>query len=123
MRTVELAVEHSVEVSVNPVNVQSGTLVEDLWRRGLYRPPWLWSVVEVLLRTHGKGRVVSYPTGGGRRRGAHNCGKCDGDVLRAIREYSLYGTADALTSPACACRDRWRCVMEYGRVTLNSDDV
>jgi len=123
VRTVEFAVEHSAEVSINPVNVQSGTLVEHLWRRGLYRPPWLWSVVEVLLRTHGKGRVVSYPTGGGKRRGAHNCGRCDGEVLRAIREYSLKGEADVFASLNCGCRERWRAIMEYGRVTLNSDDV
>src|SRR5437016_2582581 len=38
-------------VSFNPVNVQSRTIVDRLFRRGEYRPPWLWSVVEVLERT------------------------------------------------------------------------
>src|SRR6266568_2128328 len=38
-------------ISFNPVNVQSRTIVDRLFRRGEYRPPWLWSVVEVLERT------------------------------------------------------------------------
>ncbi|MFW9794553.1 MAG: archaeosine biosynthesis radical SAM protein RaSEA, partial [Candidatus Thorarchaeota archaeon] len=75
-------------VSLNPVNVQNDTLVEKLWNRGKYRPPWLWSVLEVLREaskmSDGWMRVVCDPVAGGKRRGAHNCGMCDAEIVQAI---------------------------------------
>src|SRR5947209_7049156 len=86
---------HSDTVSFNPVNVQSRTIVDRLFRRGEYRPPWLWSVVEVLERTRDlKAHVKSHPTAGGLVRGAHNCGTCDRRVVNAIEEFSLGLRAD-----------------------------
>ena len=35
-------------ISLNPTNVQRHTVVEYLWKRNQYRPPWLWSIVEYL---------------------------------------------------------------------------
>ncbi|MDY6779976.1 MAG: archaeosine biosynthesis radical SAM protein RaSEA, partial [Halobacteria archaeon] len=46
--SVRKAAEHSHTVSMNPCNVQRYTLVDRLHYRGGYRPPWLWSVAEVL---------------------------------------------------------------------------
>ena len=69
-------------LSYNPVNVQRWTLVEHLWRRGEYRPQWLWSVLEVLEKVRGEVSipVLSHPTAAGKRRGPHNCGACDSAV-------------------------------------------
>jgi hypothetical protein len=94
-------------ISINPTNVQRDTLVDQLFKRREYRPPWLWSVVEALthLRGYGK-RVICKPTGGGTPRGAHNCGACDGVFLGAIQDYSL-GKADRLDEVSCGCRQRW----------------
>ncbi len=99
-------------ISVNPVHIQGGTLVERLWRRGLYRPPWLWSLREVLLRGKedvGTGiRLVSFPTSGGNTRGVHNCLSCDGRVLRAIEKGAItqdYGALQNVLS--CTCQEQW----------------
>lgn len=63
----------SDDVSVNPMNIQKNTMVELLWKRGLYRPPRLWSIAKILLDSRDLGtQVVSYPTGGNKERGAHN---------------------------------------------------
>ncbi len=98
---------HTDTISFNPVNVQGRTLVSRLWQRGEYRPPWLWSVSEVLTRTKGLGpRVMSAPTAGGLRRGAHNCGRCDGRLLVAIRDFSL-GLRDDFEGYDCECKERW----------------
>ncbi|MCL5874385.1 MAG: archaeosine biosynthesis radical SAM protein RaSEA, partial [Candidatus Thermoplasmatota archaeon] len=40
----ELA-QYSDFISINPMNIQRGTLVERMYKEGNYRPPWLWSVV------------------------------------------------------------------------------
>jgi archaeosine synthase beta-subunit len=94
-------------LSVNPVHIQNGTVVEWQYRRGRYRPPWLWSVAEVLVRgaTLRQGtRLVSFPTAGGLPRGPHNCGKCDRSVLTGIEDASLDQRFDGLGSITCECR-------------------
>lgn len=105
-------------VSLNPTNVQSGTYLEELWRRKLYRPPWLWSVVEVLKKS--KIEIISDPVGAGSSRGPHNCGRCDKKVLRAVRDFSLYQDTSVFDLD-CKCLKVWEKVMEledYSRVPL-----
>ena len=99
-------------ISINPMNVQRGTLVEGMWKKGLYRPPWLWSLLEVLIEGSKltDARLVSAPSGGGSWRGTHNCGKCDEQILKAIESFSLEGNPKALNVPKCGCRERW---LEY----------
>jgi radical SAM enzyme (TIGR01210 family) len=48
IKSIEFASPHSESISINPINVQKDTMVEKLWRRGDYRPPWLFSLIEVL---------------------------------------------------------------------------
>lgn len=100
-------------VSINPMNIQRGTLVEKLWQRGEYRPPRLWSVVEVLLWANENAEipVLSHPTAAGKRRGAHNCGKCDSDVYRGIMAYSTTRDAKHLKVD-CKCKNLWKDALE-----------
>jgi len=109
--------ELSETISLNPVNVQRGTLAERLWRAGEYRPPWLWSVMEVLERGSRltDARLVCDPTGGGKGRGAHNCGKCDKLVLDALKAFSISGDASALGGPDCGCRGEWNGMLRHER--------
>ena len=112
-------------ISINPVNVQKGTVVERLWKSWSYRPPWLWSVVEVLNACAELDRkVVCDPTGGGKERGAHNCGGCDGDVLTAIRDFSLNQTGAKIELDKCECRQLWETVRELeGLVVGGTPDL
>lgn len=73
IKSVNDATEYTDDISINPMNVQRNTLVDYLWKRGMYRPPRLWSLARVLLETRKQGRtVLSYPTGGNQIRGVHN---------------------------------------------------
>jgi len=113
---------HSDTISFNPVNVQSRTLVDRLFRRGEYRPPWLWSVVEVLERTRDlAAHVKCHPTAGGMARGAHNCGACDRRVVDAIEEFSL-GLRRDFADLDCACRDVWRAYCDVQPFLLSPAD-
>ena len=110
VRSIEEASRHFDAISINPVHIQNGTVVEWLYRRGRYRPPWLWSVVDALVRgarVRGSARLVSFPTAGGLPRGPHNCGTCDAGVLAAITEASLRQEFSALEGLDCDCRGRW----------------
>ena len=109
--TARLAGPHSSTVSFNPMNIQKNTLVEQLWKRGQYRPPWLWSVVEVLIR--GKEAcpqtvMKSDPVAGGKHRGAHNCGKCDEHVLKAIAAFNVSQDPRVFGELSCECQAWWK---------------
>jgi len=102
------AVEGCHTVSMNPCNVQRYTMVDELHHRGGYRPPWLWSVAEVLTRTADVDAiVVSDPVGHGSDRGPHNCGECDDRVYEAIKGFNLEQDPDIFERVDCPCRATW----------------
>ncbi|NHJ13620.1 MAG: TIGR01210 family radical SAM protein [Candidatus Thorarchaeota archaeon] len=109
-------------VSVNPVNVQKHTLVERLWSKGGYRPPWLWTVVEALkasrLQVDSSVDIICDPVAPGRSRGAHNCGKCDSAVATAIRNFSLSQDSKAFAGLDCECKSLWNHVLMHEDVAL-----
>jgi radical SAM enzyme (TIGR01210 family) len=118
-------------VSMNPCNVQRHTMVEELYHDGGYRPPWLWSVVEVLESTAGvpgsdatggssgeriesdgvDAIVVSDPVGHGSERGPHNCGECDDRVQTAIKDFDLRQDPSVFEEVSCECEATWEYVM------------
>lgn len=101
-------------VSLNPTSVHRYTLVEYLWERKDYRPPWLWSVIKVLRegkKILGSKRIKSDVTGGGTRRGAHNCGKCDRKILNCIRKFSLDQNEEHLREIYCECLEEWKDIL------------
>lgn len=124
VRSVMFADRFSDEISINPVNVQRGTDVERLWKRGLYRPPWIWSLIEVLRRCAPgtKARLMSSPSGGGSRRGVHNCGVCDKGLLDAVERFSF--TQDVRDLEAeCGCREEWKDYMSAETILGTSADL
>lgn len=103
----------SDDVSVNPMNIQKRTIVERLFRNREYRPPWLWSLVEMMERVHddiseAQTRIIVHPTAAGRIRGAHNCGACDAEVVAAIERYSVSGDTREFADLDCDCKRVWR---------------
>ena len=104
-------------VSVNPVNVQKHTLVEQMWSRGAYRPPWLWTVTEALrqsrVQVSSEVNIVCDPVAAGKHRGAHNCGKCDDAFVKAIRQFSLDQIPTHFEGLECGCRHQWMHALEH----------
>ena len=96
-------------ISLNPTAIHGKTIVETLWRRHLYRPPWLWSVVEVIKGVAGfyDGMIKCDVVAGGMERGAHNCGKCDKKILKAIKEFNLNQDVKIFDRIDCDCREEW----------------
>ncbi|MCJ7444062.1 MAG: archaeosine biosynthesis radical SAM protein RaSEA [Methanotrichaceae archaeon] len=97
-------------LSLNLCNVQRGTLLERIWERGGYRPPWLWSAVEVLKSIEGP--IICDPVGAGAKRGPHNCGQCDAAVAEAIRKHSLTQNAAIFENLSCHCMAGWKKILE-----------
>jgi archaeosine synthase beta-subunit len=97
-------------LSLNLCNVQRGTLLERLWERGGYRPPWLWSAVEILKNVEVP--IICDPVGAGARRGPHNCGQCDAVVADAIRKHALLQDPAVFEGLNCGCIATWRRILE-----------
>lgn len=105
VRSAEDVAEMVDVISFNPVAIHRKTLVEYLWRTGNYKPPWMWSVVEVLNRTrHLSPQIVCHPVAVGKRRGIRNCRKCTGTLARKVQDYSLDN--EEITHE-CSCKDEW----------------
>ena len=121
VKWIEAVAEKSDEISVNPMNIQRGTIIDRLHRHNEYRPPWLWSLVEMIRQAHptihphntgngGEGqvsRLIVHPTAGGRVRGAHNCGACDAEVVAAIERYAVSGDLAEFDGLECNCQKAW----------------
>ncbi|MEN6610905.1 MAG: archaeosine biosynthesis radical SAM protein RaSEA [Methanoregulaceae archaeon] len=103
-------------VSMNPCNVQNRTELEWYWKRGAYRPPYLWSVLDILDKA--PVHVTCDPVGGGKMRGPHNCGTCDYELVLAIRDYSLNadrGRIRAALATECSCKNEWEFILREER--------
>jgi len=97
-------------VSLNPTNVQKNTVVDYLWKRREYRPPWLFSIVEILKESKeiaSNLRIKCDIAGGGNIRGAHNCRDCDRKFLDAITDFSLNQKTKVFDNLDCKCREKW----------------
>ena len=111
--SVERCAEYAHTVSMNPTNVQRYTMVDELYFRGGYRPPWLWSVAEVLRQTtDAPAIVVSDPVGHGSDRGPHNCRECDDRVQTAIKDFALRQDPTVFEQVDCDCRLTWEEVLD-----------
>jgi radical SAM enzyme (TIGR01210 family) len=99
-------------ISMNPCTVQHKTELEYYWKRGAYRPPYLWSVLSIL--ADAPVHIICDPLGGGQKRGPHNCGICDYDIVKGIRDYSLNADRDLITSllqTSCDCKQEWEYIL------------
>lgn len=127
LRSIDDAAPYSDTISINLCNVQKGTLVEALWEKGQYRPPWLWSIIEILQKAkaaHPDLPMMSDPVGAGSKRGPHNCKECSSDVADSLRTFSLTQNPADLSSRDCGCKELWKKVLEiedftYGTPILN----
>ena len=116
--------EFSNEISINPLNVQRGTYAERLWRAGELRPPWIWSLTEVLRKLSGSvhARLMSSPSGGGTMRGIHNCGKCDKEILEGIERFSFSQDVKDLDAK-CGCIGDWQTYLESEKILGTAADL
>ena len=57
-------------------------------------------------------RTIVHPTAGGRIRGAHNCKKCDAEVVAAIERYSVSRDLREFKGLDCECKKVWKTEIE-----------
>lgn len=94
-------------ISFCPATIHKGTLMELLWRRGSYRPPWIWSIIEIIKKVRESVTipVIMDTSGFGTRRGPFNCKKCNKKLKNMIIESNLNQTVPEEFE--CRCKDKW----------------
>ena len=109
-------------ISFNPTNAQRKTLVEYLWKRHYYRPPWLWSVEEILKKSKQiyDGVIKCDVVGGGSARGANNCNNCNKDILKQITDFSLSQNINVFSDIICDCKEKWLDQIDLEKLTFGS---
>lgn len=110
VKTVRYAFEKRTDsVSLEPLALQRYTLQDYLHRKGMYRVPWLWSLIKIARETQQHGKILisgesflplPYET-------AHNCNECTSKVKTAIRQFNETQQLEELEGFDCSCKDSW----------------
>jgi radical SAM enzyme (TIGR01210 family) len=106
-------------ISLNPVNVQSNTLVEYLYNKKRYRSPWIFSVIRVfqlslnsekLKRT----QILCDPSAAGKEKGVHNCEskECNATWLMILKNF-IFSQDYNTIKPENLPYDECKCFSEY----------
>ncbi len=104
-------------IEFEPVFVTKGKVIEELWERGEYQPPKLWSVAEVLIqtaehlgieKTQGKLFVGLSDENLSGDRMTSNCGSCDDEVRREIQAFNGHQDVAQLRGLYHECKEEWR---------------
>lgn len=101
-------------VSLEACTIQDYTLVHYLYTNGLYKTPWLWSILEVLKNTYHLGKIIIglftfYPSPTGV---PYNCDNCSDDFMNALIKYNQTLDIKAFDNiKSCKCMDEWKRVI------------
>ena len=101
--------EVPIRVALEPCFVAPQTPLYQAFEQGHYRPPWLWSVVEVVSRIAPLGPVLVGLSDEGMnpRQAAHNCERCTGPFRNALAAFNRTRDPSGLRALSCDCRQRW----------------
>lgn len=97
-------------VTLMPCGVQKNTLTEFLYKNNEYRPPWLWSVIEVIRKTKNDGyvRLDTREENVQHLSDPHNCSKCNVKVVKAFDKYNIKHDLEVFDKLDCECRKEWQ---------------
>ncbi|MFX1503642.1 MAG: archaeosine biosynthesis radical SAM protein RaSEA [Promethearchaeota archaeon] len=97
-------------ISINPMNIQKGTLVEYLWFQNRYKLPWYYSLFKCIKNSVSQDdlknvRILSDPSGAGTKRGIHNCLKneCENNSKTLLRNFVLSQNLNVLNEKGYEC--------------------
>lgn len=104
--------------------VEKYTLVHELWKKDMYKPAKLWSVIKILrhkkrlgLKTPLYISPTNYSVPSESK--ASNCPKCDSLIYKLFEEYNKHGDIELFDSLNCTCKEDWIHLIENKK--LNND--
>jgi radical SAM enzyme (TIGR01210 family) len=96
-------------VAIEAAFIQEGTVMWNHFIEGRFKPPWLWSIIDVVRNCSNLGPVyiggfedepppIAVPA---------NCGLCDSTILGAFKNYNKTLDIGFLDNLNCKCRREW----------------
>lgn len=109
-------------LSFCPATIHRGTLIERLWRKGAYQPPWIWSAVEIIntVRENIKIPALMDTSGFGSRRGPYNCKKCNKDLKNMLIQSNLN---QSIVKYDCDCKSQWIANIESKDINQSKTNI
>jgi radical SAM enzyme (TIGR01210 family) len=110
VETIEYAfASGSCTVSLEGCTVQDFTLINYLYEKDSYTPPWLWSIIEVIQRVKTPGKLIIglfqfYPSPS---KTPFNCEKCSDRVFEALGNYNRTLDKGFFDGLSCQCKKKW----------------
>lgn len=117
IKTIEYAFQIGTdEVALESAFVQEGTLMAKLFKENKYKPPWLWSIIEVIKKTFNLGPVhvggfsdeplpIATPD---------NCPQCSEKIKKLLQQCREIHDINLFNNLECECYKKWE---EEARIT------
>jgi radical SAM enzyme (TIGR01210 family) len=99
------------EIALSCAFVPPGTNLESLYKMGEFRPPWLWSIIEIINTAQKQKWPLSI---GGFEdtpppvAAPSNCQKCDEVILEKIEKHRLSNQSNLFLDLNCQCKSEWQ---------------
>lgn len=108
-------------VTLQVCSVRPHTVLEWLWARGIYRPPWLWSVNEIISKAKGETELLIAGREGtpAPLQTGWNCEICSEEIWSQFDAYNIRQDVALMQMPRCKCKQRWKnCVESRPEIPL-----
>ena len=135
LKTIKIGLENDYYIRIMPTEVMEYTITDVLYKIGAYRPPYLWSVIEVLKKLTPEQRIRVDVSGPHfeqewdivprEMHSSHiyefpgNCKKCNKNALDAIFNFNTTKDIKAIDNISCECKDRWYKNINEDMASLN----
>ena len=111
VETIEYAFESgATTVSLEACTIQDFTLMKYCYERGLYTPPWLWSIIDVVKKVKTPGKLIVglfkfFPSPSAV---PNNCDRCNETIMERIQEYNRTLDSRTFDGLVCKCKKEWK---------------
>lgn len=108
-------------IHLEPCTIQRHSLVYHLWKKGFYRLPWLWSIVEILNQLNDSNSIYVSPFKHipQPKLIPHNCGSCDSQVISTIlNNFNLEHDIGVFEGLSCDCKEKWKMDLKYSQTPI-----
>ena len=114
VKSLEFARDIGTEIaSLEAVSIQHLTLVSFLAEAGFYKPPWIWSMFEIVKKTAHLDldlRIGGFEFFPIPKEFTSNCGACDEEMVRRINHFNLTNDLSSICDCTCPsqCDRLWK---------------
>jgi len=111
IKTIKYAFEVGTnEVALETAFIQEETLMAQLFKEKKYKPPWLWSIIEVIKKTYHLGpvHVGSFEDEPSPIAKPFNCCLCSKKIESILQQYRETHDISLLNNLTCNCYELWK---------------